>query len=250
MYVLLFVISLAIVGRRTCQKMEQSLVQRDAVLTHLSSNLPRSSQITTTSKTPDLPIDVVLLTVDDHAFAACYNELKDPFRCFYKELGYVYFNSAERQQGIVKVALLKCYADSVFPGGTLIAVKNATPLLRPKAIIYVGTCTGLNSEETKLGDVVVSIKLTTNDASTVVSPKFLKLILTCAHGWKAPLEKQEYSEAIKVHPGEFLSGPTLVRAGRPIATAVCKGADGKFSLSSFKLSYFLRRNHKCKFFKQ
>lgn len=230
--------------------MEQSPVQRDAVLTHLSSNPPHPRLITTTSKTPELPTDVLLLTEDDDAFAACYNHLKDPFRCYYKELGYVYFNSAERQRGILKVALLKCCADFVDPGATLIAVKNATPLLRPKGIIYVGTCTGLNSERTKLGDVVVSVKLTTNDASTPVSPKFRNLILTCAHGWKAPLEKLEYSEAIKVHSGEFLSGPTLIRAGHPIVTAVCKGADGKFSLSSSKLSYFLRSNHKCKIFKQ
>lgn len=230
--------------------MEQSPVRRDAVLTHLSSNPPHLREITTTSKTPDLPIDVLVLTVDDDAFAACYNELKHPFRCYYQELGYVYFNSVERQRGILKVALLICYADSVDSFGTLIAVKNATPLLRPKGIIYVGTCTGLNSEKMKLGDVVVSIKLTTNDASTPVSPKFRKLILTCAHGWKAPLEKPEYSEAIKVHSGEFLSGPTLDRAGHPITTAVCKGADGKFSLSSSKLSYFLRSNHKCKIFKQ
>lgn len=203
----------------------------------LSADLPLPRQITTTSKSPELPIDVLLLTVDDTEFLACYKELKDPFRCYYAETGYVYFNFVGSQQGIAKVALMRCYKGSDGPGGSTLAVKDAASILRPRAVISVGTCIGLNFDKTKLGHVVVSAKLTTRDTSTYVSTKFLRLILTCAHGWNAPLKQQECCDAIRVHCGEFLSDSGLVRAecagsdlvkSYPGATAIEIGGGGKY----------------------
>jgi len=40
-------------------------------------------------------------------------------------------------------------------------LSDVVTVSRPKAVISVGTCSGLNPEKTKLGDVVISAKLTT-----------------------------------------------------------------------------------------
>lgn len=201
----------------------------------LSADLPLLREITTTSKSPELPIDVLLLTVDDTEFLACYKQLKDPFRCYYAETGHVYFNSVGSQQRIAKVALMRCHKGSDVPGGSTLAVKNAAIILRPRGVISVGTCRGLNFEKTKLGDVVVSAKLTTHDTSTPVSNKFGKLILTCADGWNAPLKQQECRD-VKVHRGELLSDSGLAECSRndlvtlhPGATAIEIGGGGKYS---------------------
>ena len=197
----------------------------DAGPPQLAVCLPSIKDVTTTLKHPDLPVDVLLVTVKDCEFLACYNELTDPYRCYYKDVGYVYFNKVESQAGKVKVALLRCNEGSTGPSSSLIAVKNAAPILQPKAVISVGACSGINSDKTKLGDVVVSAKLTTYASKVVtsnqeqsagmsshVSRLFSKIISNCADGWRAPLKNPE-DRQIKVHNnGEFLSGPEQIRA--------------------------------------
>ena len=68
----------------------------------------------------------------------------------------------------MKIALLKCYGGSVGPGSSVVSVENAVTVLRPKAVISVGACSGLSPEKTKLGDVVVSSKLTTYTSKVVI----------------------------------------------------------------------------------
>ena len=200
----------------------------DAGPPQLAVGLPSIKDVTTTFKQPDLPVDVLLVTVKNCEFLACYNELKDPFRCHFDGLGYVYFaDVVGSQPGRVKVALMKCYEGSTCPGGSLIAVKNAAPILRPKAVISVGACSGLNPNKTRLGDVIVSAKLTTYASkvktsdqdqwagiSSYVSRRFLNIIKNCAHGWQPPLENSNREDRhINVHNnGEFLSGPEQIRA--------------------------------------
>ena len=199
--------------------------------------LPLVGQITTKSKQPDLPVDVLLLTANENGFLACYKELKDPSRCYFVETGYVYFsNFVGRQQGIVKVALMKCYESADDPGGSLITVKNAAFLLQPKAVISVGACSGLDPKNTKLGDVVVSAKIATHEMRTFVSKRFLRVILHCGDGWNAP------DHAIKVHRGEFLSGSVLstewlrnARERYPNATAIETGGDGMYIIFLFQV---------------
>lgn len=200
-------------------------------------DLPLVSQITTTFKQPHLPIDVLLLTANKKEFLACYKELKDPFRCYFDGTGHVYFsNFVGGRQETVKVALMECYQGAVVPSGSLLAVKNAASILQPKAVISVGICSGLDPKNTKLGDVVVSAKLTTREMRTYVSKRFLWVILTCDNGWIAP------HHTVKVHRGEFLSGPELVRADwlrdalvkrHPKATAIEIGGDGKYIIALF-----------------
>ncbi|XP_078366405.1 NLR family CARD domain-containing protein 4-like isoform X1 [Oculina patagonica] len=206
-------------------------------------------------KFPDdinLPVEFLLVTVKNCEFIACYMQLKDPFKCWFDGVGYVYFGDmCADQEKKVKVALIRCYKGSTGPGSSLITVKNAVTKLRPKGVISVGTCSGLNPEKTKLGDVVVSAKLTTYASKRVtstgeqstgmrsyVSRHFLDLIKHAGDGWEAPLKNPSARE-VKVHcDGEFLSGPEQVSAGwrreelakcYPLATAIELEGEGIFT---------------------
>jgi len=172
----------------------------------------------------ELPIDILLLTVKDCEFLACYFFLRKPFRSYLKELGYMYFGEMGQREGTkpLQIVLITCSEGATQPGGTLIKVKNAVEILLPKAVFCVGCCGALNREKTKLklGDVVVSSKLTTYADKTVtdtgVQPRGLSapvgrdiagLIRHAADGWVAPLKNTE-ARKVNVHcSGEFLSGP-------------------------------------------
>ena len=180
--------------------------------------------ITKPSKDADLPVDVLLLTVTNCEFLACYSELKNPYRCWFDGLGYVYFSDVGESQEELKVALLRCYRNGIGPGGVLVSVKNAASVLRPKAVISVGTCSGLNPAKSKLGDVVVSAKLATYTSKVVtnnqeqstgmrsyVSKRFLNIIKNCADGWQAPLKNPEAQQVQVYTDAEVLSGPEQVR---------------------------------------
>ena len=201
-----------------------NLKDSDAGPPQLAVGPPSVKDVTTTLKQPDLPVDVLLVTVKDCEFLSCYNELKDPYRCFYQDVGYIYFNNVQNDEEKVKVALLKCNEGSIGPSSSLIVVKSAAPILQPKAVISVGACSGLHPDKTKLGDVIASAKLTTYASKVVtsdqeqwagicshVSRRFLNIITNCADGWQAPLKNPE-DRQIKVHcNGEFLIGPEQIR---------------------------------------
>ena len=185
-----------------------------------------SSGTQTTDKEPNLPLDILLLTVENDEFLACYQQLKNPCRWWFDDLGYVYFEEEdESQKEKVKIALLKCYGGSGGPCGFLISVTNAVTVVRPKAVISVGACSGLNPEETKLGDVIVSSRLSTYASKVVmsdqeqstglrtyVSKHFRNVIQNCTQGWQAPLKNSEANQVVKVHCGEILSGPKKIEA--------------------------------------
>ena len=237
----------------------------DAGPPQLAVGLPSMKDVTTTLKQPDLPADILLVTVKDCEFLACYNELKDPIRCYFDGLGYVYFTDVVGSQpGRVKVALMKCHEGSNGLGGSLTVVRSAAPILRPKAVISVGACSGLNPNKTKLGDVVVSAKLTTYASKVVtsdqeqwagicshVSRRFLNVITNCADGWQPPLKSPE-DRYINVHNnGVFLSGPEQIRAEwrrkelldrHPLATGVEMEGEGEcMSLLKVPQAYAMRK---------
>ena len=194
----------------------------------LNKVLPSSADIkaiTKPSKHADLPVDILLLTVTNCEFLACYSELKNPYRCWFDGLGYVYFSDVGQSQEELKVALLRCYKSSIGPGGSLVSVKNAASVLRPKAVISVGTCSGLDPAKSKLGDVLVSAKLATYASKVVtsnqeqstgmrsyVSRRFLNVIKNCTDGWQAPFKNPEAQQVQVYTDAEFLSGPEEVRA--------------------------------------
>ena len=218
----------------------------------LSVKLPRMNDIQSPTKDRNharLPVDILLLTVKDCEFLACYMHLNNPFRCWFDGLGFVYFEGEnEGQEEKVKVALLRCHEGSSGPGGSIVTTKNAVSVHMPKAVILVGTCGSLRPEETKLGDVVISAKLTTygvkvvtddkelhNNTRTFASRRFLDLIKDSALGWEAPLENSEDRE-VKIHSsGELLSVPEVIKTESrrkqlaetfPLAVAVDTEAEG------------------------
>ena len=135
--------------------------------------LPELSDLPTISnpwETVELPVDILLLTVEDCEFLGCFAYLKKPFKSYHHiSTGYVYFGCMGDDQGKkMKIALMRCSKGPDVPGGSLSVSKDAILLLRPKAIFSVGACSGLNSKKVKLGDVVVSAKLIT--AATKLLP--------------------------------------------------------------------------------
>ena len=193
----------------------------------LSITIPKTSDLSNTSKPwkdVELPTDILLLTVKDCEFLACYFFLRNPFRSYLKELGYIYFGQIGAGDGAkLKIALIKCSEGAFQPGGALIAVKTTVEVLRPKAVFCVGYCGALRRSKTKLGDVVVSAKLTTYADKTItengVQPRGLSapvgrdiagLIRHAADGWRAPLKRNTEARdpEVNIHcDGEFLSGP-------------------------------------------
>ena len=216
----------------------------------INISLPERSELTQNSKSwkdVQLPIDILLLTVKDCEFLSCYHYVVDPFRSYFKGLGHVYFGSIGEDQDVkLKVALLKCIKDS---GGALTVVKTAITQLRPKAVFSVGHCSGMSQETTKLGDVVVSEKLTmyrvTKDGKkfrafiTLVSREVAELVKCAGYGWNPPLENPK-ERNVEVHCGEVLSGCELVQAewrrdelvkSFPEAIAIETEGEGKISFS-------------------
>ena len=207
----------------------------------LSIEVPRISDLPKTGKpwsNAELPADILLLTVDDCEFLSCFYFLEKPFKTYCKDIGRVYFGSAgSGDQEKLKIALIKCSKGSAGPSGSSVALKNAVWILGPKAVFSVGTCIGLNSEVVKLGDVVVSSKLTTLEFKTPVSRDIGNLITNAADGWKAPLENSDVPEP-RVHcDGDVLSQPLAAGLGwryedirqlHPEAIAVEREGEGRY----------------------
>ncbi|XP_068686899.1 NLR family CARD domain-containing protein 4-like isoform X2 [Montipora foliosa] len=208
----------------------------------LSVKPPKLNDLPNTSKPwrcADLPIDVLLLTVEDCEFLSCFSFLDQPFKSYNIEVGPIYFGytgNADDQKKL-KVALMKCSKGAAVPGGSLTAVKNAVRTLRPKAVFSVGTCSGLSSDKIKLGDVVVSSKLTTPAGFKTPVSRHLGSLVRDAHcGWIAPLENRDELE-VKVHcDGDILSQTQAVKCGwddlhfqYPEAIAVETEGEGVFA---------------------
>ena len=156
-------------------------------------------------KNVELPVDILLLTVEDCEFLGCFAYLEKPFRSYDKSIGYVYFGCmGNDQEKKIKIALIRCFKGSVVPGGSLSAVKDAITVLRPKATFSVGACKALNSRKVKLGDVVVSSKLLTAAHKTPPGGNIGNLIRHVADGWMAPLQNPD-EHKVNVHCGVVLS---------------------------------------------
>ena len=206
----------------------------------LSVQLPEKSDLPKTLTDwshVQLPVDILLLAVEDCERLACYAHLRNPFRSYHKQLGYVYFGTmgGGGEDQALKVTLMTCSEGSADPGGSLIAVRNAVEQLRPKAVFSVGCCMGLNPEVTKLhvGDVVVSSKLTTEAFKTPVGKGIRHLVKEADVGWVPPLTNAEDHKVSVCCDGEILSGTDPVSANRQCtshstkASAFVMGGGGK-----------------------
>ena len=192
---------------------------RDDVPT-LSIKLPKKRDLPNTSKPwtdVQLPVDILLMTVEDCEFLACYAYLRNSFRSYHKNLGYVYFGTMGESGDVpLRVALMRCSEGSSAPDGPLVTVKNAVVELRPKAVFSVGCLEGLNPRVTKLqlGDVVVSSKLLTDTLKMLVGRNILHLVKHADHGWIPPLTSLEDHKVRVCCDGEILAGTDPISAKR------------------------------------
>ena len=225
----------------TDKNKQSSVLTCDSSPPQLSIKLPKPSDIQSTWvawSEVELPIDVILLTAEEWEFLSCFAYLDaGPLKSYSKEIGYVYFGSmGGRDQGKLKIALLQCSRGTAVPSGSLATVKTAVRVLGPRAVFSVGACSGLSPERAKLGDVVVSSKLTTSAHRTPVSRNMGYLIKDMKYGWVAPLENRSDLE-VGVHcDGDILSQELAARYGwrvedimrqHPEATAVETEGEGK-----------------------
>lgn len=174
----------------------------------LSIDIPNICELPLTSlnwEDVKLPVDIVLFTEEDDEFLSCFAHLKKPERSYHISVGFVYFGFMEDNWGHkIETALMRCSKGHDGPGGALSAAKDAILLLRPKALISVGACRGLNSTKVKLGDIVVSSKLITPAFQIPPKRNMNKVIRNIADGWKPPL-KNANGYKPKVHLGALLS---------------------------------------------
>ena len=220
---------------------------RDDVPT-LSIKLPKKSDLPNTSKPwndVQLPVDILLLTVEDCEFLACYTFLRNPFKSYQQNLGFMYFGTIGESGDVpLNVAVMRCFEGSSAPCGSLVTVKNAVVELRPKAVFSVGCCVGLNAEVTKLqlGDVVVSSKLTTEAFKTPVGRGIMRLVKHADDGWIPPLRSPEVHDVQVCCDGEIISGTVPISAKRQCmsdstkAVAFEKGGGGKICQLNVSLS--------------
>ena len=208
-----------------------------------------------------LPVDILLLTVKLCEFLSCLSFLNKGFvKSYHKTLGHVYFGDIgdDAETLSLKIAVLKIKMGSSSPGGSLVVVPNAVPILRPKAVFCVGFCGGLNEKKAKLGDVVVSSKLITyafvkhtkgeiEERGVIVPLKrdLANLIKDVGAGWKAPLKNAKDLKVKVRNDGVFLSGPEVVDDKErrdqlikrfPQATAVEMEGEGNVLYNSCSLS--------------
>ena len=202
----------------------------------LSIEVPKMGDLPNKSKPwsdAQLPVDILLLTVEDCELLACYYFLENSFKSYNQTLGFVYFGTmGESGEEALKVALMKCYKGSSGPGGSQNVIKNAVMQLRPKAAFLVGSCKGLNPDETKLGDVVVSAKLSTEQFTTPVRRNINKLKLFSTEGWNPPLKDPVGEETVQVHrDSDIFSGSQFITKQRHMSQsyviAVEREGEGK-----------------------
>ena len=180
-----------------------------------------------------LPVDILLLTVEDCEFLACYAFLENSFKSYHQNLGFVYFGTmGETGEETLKVALMRCYKGSSGPGGSQNVIKNAVMHMKPKAAFLVGCCQGINPEHTKLGDVVVSAKLSTEQFTTPVRRNIGNLNLFSTEGWHPPLKDSVGEETVQVHrDSDIFSGSQFITKQRhmsqSLVIAVEREGEGK-----------------------
>ena len=81
----------------------------------------------------------------------------------------MYFGVTGDGQNKVKVSLLRCGKGSTQVYGSQNVARTAIKTLKPKALFSVGCCGGLNRTKAKLGDVVISAKLSTFGGKKVIN---------------------------------------------------------------------------------
>lgn len=170
----------------------------------------------------ELPVDILLLTVEDCEFLSCVSHFNEGFRkSYHQDLGYVYFGRISKDE-CMKVAVMECFVGSAGPATSCVTVKNAIVVLKPKCVFCVGFCSGLNYPGVKLGDVLISGKYLTETKTRIqqrsigipLSSRIATVVKRAADGWRPPLRDPK-NRQVKVHTGcVFLSGTEKLNSKR------------------------------------
>ena len=177
----------------------------------LSFKLKKPDDVPKSTKTwsdNHLPIDILLLTAKSCDFLSCFSFLDQPFKCYKWEIGYVYFGRMGdvSDQEKLKVALINYSKGAAARGGSLTVVLNAVNILQPKAVFSVGTCISLGLEKARMGDVVISSKLSTAKGFITPGSSLLgNLVRDAPYGWHAPLKNPMEWEVKVDCSGDILS---------------------------------------------
>ena len=220
----------------------------------LSVRIPQTRDLSkkTHKFSENFVIDFLLLTVVDWEFLSCFRYLQDPLRFHDEKTGFVYVGKMgeESEQEKLTIGLMKCDMGSGV-GGSTVTVQNAVTTLKPKGVFSVGFCGGMNATKAKLGDVVVSAKLSSyasrkvtdggiEQRGTIVplNKKLNDIMRHAEDGWDPPLKNMEGAEP-RVVLGTMLSGPMLVNSKNerdrllkyyPDAIAIEMEGEGKIQL--------------------
>ena len=134
-----------------------------------------------------LPVDNLLLTLEDCKFLSCCVHLRNTYKSYHKDLGFVFFGTmGECGEEQLTVVLIRCSEGSSCPDYSQSPIRNAVMQLRPKDVFSVSYCGSLNPEDTKLGDVVVFSRITVNDLGTTATRDLSNPLRQSADGWNSP----------------------------------------------------------------
>ena len=198
--------------RRKCETFGVKLSKR--------SDLPKETKPWSDVK---LPVDILLLTLEDCKLLSCYVHLRNTYKSYHKDLGFVYFGPmGECGEEQLEVALIRCSEGSSCPDYSQITIRNAVMQLRPKAVFSVSYCVSLDPEDTKLGDVLVFSRITVNDLGTT-APRDLSILLRqSADGRNSPFLNRDDNR-------KFLSNIDPVRSKRRRSSSgvIASGIEGK-----------------------
>ena len=218
------------------RKCEHVLQKTD--LPTLGVKLPKRSDLPKETKPwsdVKLPVDILLLTLEDCEFLSCYVHLRNTYKSYHKDLGFVFFGTmGECGEEQLKVALIRCSEGSSCPDYSQITIRNPVIQLRPKAVFSVGYFVSLDTEDTKLGDVLLFSRITVNDLGTTTTRDLSNLLRQSADGWNSPFLNRDDSRKV-------LSNIDPVRSKRKRSTSgvIASRIEGKVGSFSI-LSYFSR----------
>ena len=165
-----------------------------------------------------LPVDILLLTLEDCKFLSCYVHLRNTYKSYHKDLGFVYFGTmGECGEEQLKVALITWSEGSSCPDYSQITIKLS-----------------LNPEDTKLGDVVVFSRITVNDLGTTATRDLSNLLRQSADGRNSPFLSGDDSSKCVSNVDPVRS--KRVRSSSGVISSRKEGKVESFSI----LSYFSR----------
>ena len=121
--------------RRKCERVLQKTdLPTFGVKLSKRSDLPKETKPWSDVK---LPADILLLTLEDCKFLSCYVHLRNTYKSYHKDLGFVYFGTmGECGEEQLKVALIRCSEGSSCPDYSQITIRNPVIQLRPKAVFF------------------------------------------------------------------------------------------------------------------